>query len=82
MTTEEEYELWNYMLAETCLLSDSSDGVVQLTITPQTLARAYEEAERRLLTPEEAEASFIAAVSPYTPPEYSPAHKDSAHYAL
>ena len=64
MTTEEkQYVLWNYMVADTCLLSDSSDGVVQLIITPRTLARAYEEAEQELLTPEQAEASLIASVS-------------------
>ena len=64
MTAEEEkYELWNYMVADTCLLSDSSDGVVQLTITPQTLAKAHEEAEHVILTPEEAETSLITSVS-------------------
>lgn len=64
MTTEEEtYVLWNYMVADAFLLSDSSDGVVQLTITPHTLAKAYEEADLGVLTPEEAEASLIASVS-------------------
>lgn len=64
MNSEEgKYELWNYMVADTFLLSDSPDGTVQLTITPQTLATAYEEAQLGLLTPEEAEASLIASVS-------------------
>ena len=51
------------MVAYACLLSDSSDGVVQLTITPEALARACEEAELGLLTPEDAEARFITSVS-------------------
>ena len=63
MTKEQEYERWNRIVANACLLSDSSDGVVQLTITPETLARAYEEAGLGVLTPEEAEARFIASVS-------------------
>lgn len=63
MTDEQEYERWNRVVANACLLSDSSDGVVQLTITPDALARACEEAELGLLTPEEAEARFIASVS-------------------
>ena len=63
MTKEEEYDIWNRLLANTCLFSDSFDGVVQLTITPETLARACEETEWGPFTPEEAEARFIASVS-------------------
>ena len=57
------YDLWNYMLAETCLLADSSDGVVQLTVTPEILSKAHEEAGEGIVTPREAEASLIASVS-------------------
>lgn len=57
------YELWNQVVANTCLFADSPDGVVQLTITPHTLARACEQAELELFTPEEAEDCFVASVS-------------------
>jgi len=60
---EERYVLWNYMLAEQCLLSDSCDGVVQLTITPRILARALDEANEGGHAPEDAEADFTAAVA-------------------
>ena len=63
MTKQEEYELWNRLLADACLFGDSFDGVVQLTITPHTLARACEGTELGPFTPEEAEAHFIASVS-------------------
>ena len=63
LSEEEKYELWNYMLAETCLLSDTSDGIVQLTITPHLLARALEDAGEGIVAPEDAEASLISSVS-------------------
>src|SRR5580700_2844866 len=60
---EERYVLWNYMLAEQCLLSDSYEGVVLLTVTPKILAVALEEAGEGMRSPEEAEADFVAAVA-------------------
>lgn len=61
--SEDRYILWNYMLAEECLLSGSSDGVVQLMVTPRTLARALEDAGEGGWSPDEAEADFVAAVA-------------------
>lgn len=64
MTADEErYVLWNYMLAEQCLLSDSCDGIVQLTITPRTLTRALEDAGEGVQSPDDAECDFISAVA-------------------
>lgn len=60
---EERYELWNYILAEAYLLSDSSDGIVQLTVTPRMLARALDDAGEGGVSPEDAEADFTAAVA-------------------
>lgn len=61
--SEERYVLWNYMLAEECLLSDCRDGTVQLIITPQTLARALEDAGEGGRPADEAETDFVAAVA-------------------
>lgn len=63
MGVEDRYILWNYMLAEHCLLADSCDGTVLLTVAPRTLATALEEAGEGVQSPEEAEADFIAAVA-------------------
>ena len=65
MTVEQErkYTLWNHILADAFLLSDTHDGVVQLTITPESLARAHEQAGERVLPPQDAEASLASAVS-------------------
>lgn len=63
METEDRYILWNYMLAEHCLLADSCAGRVLLTVAPRTLAAALEEAGETGRSPEEAEADFIAAVA-------------------
>ena len=60
---EEDYVLWNYMLDEHFLAADTHDGVVQLPITPHTLAKAVEETTGRILEPEEAEESLARAVS-------------------
>ena len=51
------------MLADQCLLSNSFDGVVQLTITPQALSRVLEGAGGGGLSPDEAEADLTAAVA-------------------
>jgi hypothetical protein len=63
MRTEDRYILWNYMLAEHCLLADSCAGTVLLTVTPRTLAAALEAAGEEGRSPEEAEADFTAAVA-------------------
>lgn len=63
MTEEQEYERWNRIVANALLLADSSDGVVQLAITPEALARAYEHADHGPSTAKDAEERFIAAVS-------------------
>ena len=63
MTSESRYILWNYMLAEHCLLADSWEGTVLLTIAPRTLVAALEEAGEGVLSADEAEADFIAAVA-------------------
>lgn len=60
---EEAYVLWNYMLDEQFLTADTPDGVVQLPITPHTLAMAVRETRDQILTPEEAEESLAKAVS-------------------
>ena len=60
---EERYTLWNHMLASAFLLADTHDGIVQLAITPQSLARAHEEAGERILAPEGAAASLSSAVA-------------------
>ena len=51
------------MLAEQCLLADSADGVVQLTVTPRTLAVALENAGEGGWSPDDAESDFVAAVA-------------------
>lgn len=63
MLAEDRYILWNYMLAEHCLLADSCEGTVLLTVAPRTLAAALEEAGEEPRSTEEAEADFIAAVA-------------------
>lgn len=63
MSSEDRYILWNYMLAEHCLLADSCEGTVLLTVAPQMLATALEEAGEGGRSPEEAEADFIVAVA-------------------
>lgn len=63
MSSEDRYILWNYMLAEHCLLADSCEGSVLLTVAPRTLAAAVEEAGEGGRSPEDAEADFIAAVA-------------------
>jgi hypothetical protein len=60
---EERYILWNYMLAEHCLLADSCEGTVLLTVTPRTLTTALDEAGQSVLSPTEAEADFVASVA-------------------
>lgn len=63
MSVEDRYILWNYMLAEHCLLADSCAGTVLLTVAPRTLAAALEEAGEGVWSPKEAEADFTAAVA-------------------
>lgn len=63
MGSEDRYILWNYMLAEHCLLADSCEGTVLLTVAPRTLAVALDEAGEGGRSPEEAEADFVAAVA-------------------
>ncbi|MDC0682627.1 hypothetical protein [Sorangium atrum] len=63
MSSEGRYILWNYMLAEHCLLAHSCEGIVLLTVAPRTLAAALEEAGEGGRSPEEAEADFTAAVA-------------------
>lgn len=63
MKSEDRYILWNYMLAEHCLLADSCEGNVSLTVAPRTLATALEEAGEGLRSPAEAEADFIDSVA-------------------
>jgi hypothetical protein len=60
---EQRYALWNYMLAEQCLLADSYEGTVLLTVTPGVLAAALEAAGEGTASGDEAEADFVAAVS-------------------
>ncbi|MDD9981583.1 MAG: hypothetical protein OXU81_09535 [Gammaproteobacteria bacterium] len=60
---QDDYVLWNYMLDEHFLAADTHDGVVQLTITPHTLAKAVRETTGDVLEPEEAEQSLAKAVS-------------------
>jgi hypothetical protein len=63
MSSEDRYILWNYMLAEHCLLADSCEGTVLLTVAPRTLAAALEDAGEGGRSSEEAEADFTAAVA-------------------
>lgn len=51
------------MLAEHCLLADSCEGTVLLTVTPRTLTTALDEAGEAVLSPSEAEADFVACVA-------------------
>ncbi len=51
------------MLAEHCLLADTCEGAVLLTVTPGTLVAALDEAGERGTSAEDAEADFISAVS-------------------
>lgn len=62
-TAEQRYVLWNYMLAEHCLLADSIEGTVLLTVAPKTLSAALEDAGERGVSSEEAESDFLAAVA-------------------
>lgn len=63
MEYEDRYVLWNYMLAEHCLLADSCEGVVLLTVTPRILTISLDEAGGGVWSPREAEADFIATVA-------------------
>ncbi len=63
MGSEDRYILWNFMLAEHCLLADSCAGTVLLTVAPRTLAVALEEAGEGVRSPDEAEADFVAGVA-------------------
>jgi len=63
MRLPERYIFWNYVLAEHCLLSDTVDGQVLLTVTPRILSAALAAAGEPYLPPEEAEADFKAAVA-------------------
>lgn len=63
MSTEDRYILWNYMLAEHCLLADSCEGTVLLTVAPRTLVAALDDAGEGTHAPEDAEADFTAAVA-------------------
>ena len=60
---DESYVIWNYMLDEQFLTADTPDGVVQLPITPHTLAKAVRETTGEVRTPKEAEESLAEAVS-------------------
>lgn len=51
------------MLAEHCLLADSCEGTVLLTVTPRTLVTALQEAGEAGCSPGEAEADLTAAVA-------------------
>ena len=61
--TRRATSLRNYMLDEQFLAADTPDGVVQLPITPQTLAMAVRETRDPVLTPQESEESLAKAVS-------------------
>jgi hypothetical protein len=63
MGSEDRYILWNYILAEHCLLADSCEGTVLLTVNPRTLVTALEEAGEASRSPKEAEADLTAAVA-------------------
>ncbi|MGO9930427.1 MAG: hypothetical protein ACLPV8_01215 [Steroidobacteraceae bacterium] len=63
MECEDRYVLWNYMLAEHCLLADSCEGTVLLTVTPRILTISLDEAGGGMWSPSEAEADFIATVA-------------------
>jgi hypothetical protein len=63
MGSEDRYILWNYMLAEHCLLADSCEGTVLLTVAPRTLVAALEDAGEGVWSSDEAEADFIACVA-------------------
>ena len=63
MSEDDRYTLWNHIIANAFLLSDAPDGVVQLPITPESLARANEEAREPPLSPGDAAQSLASAVS-------------------
>ncbi len=58
-----DYLQWNSVLTEHCLLSAGSGGKVRLVISPSILAAAWNEQHSEYLTIEDAEDSFIRAVS-------------------
>jgi len=58
MDLPERYIFWNYVLAEHCLLSDSIDGQVLLTVTPRILSAALESAGEPYRSAQEAESDF------------------------
>jgi len=58
-----DYLQWNSVLTEHCLLSAGSGSKVRLVISPSILAAAWNEQHSEYLTVEEAEDSFVSAVS-------------------
>lgn len=58
-----DYLQWNSVLTEHCLLSAGSGSKVRLVISPSILAAAWNQQDSEYLTVEEAEDSFINAVS-------------------
>ncbi len=63
MSFPERYIFWNYALAEHCLLSDTVDGQVLLTVTPRILSAALAAAGEPYVSHQEAKADFEAAVA-------------------
>lgn len=63
MSLPERYVIWNYVLTEHCLLSDTVQGQVLMTVTPRILAAALANAGEPPIASDEAEADFTAAVA-------------------
>ncbi len=63
MSLPERYVFWNYALTEQCLLTDTVQGQVLLTVTPRILAAALANAGEPPMTSDEAEADFTSAVA-------------------
>jgi hypothetical protein len=63
MSLPERYVFWNYALAEQCLLTDTVQGQVLLTVTPRILAAALANAGEPPMRSDEAEADFTSAVA-------------------
>ena len=61
----EEYVLWNKAVVQHCLLADTTSEKedIYLSVTPRILSASLAEAGGAILAPDEAEASFIEAVS-------------------
>lgn len=63
MSLPERYVFWNYALTEQCLLTDTVQGQVLMTVTPRILAAALSNAGEPPMTSDEAEADFTSSVA-------------------